>query len=232
MAFIFMAMSKNPAPTTVVSSNTLKNKLGLLKNHNPKHSAASFVPICSSCSFPLNMMKTKKGSQTCDALRPSFTTDLLGSDIFDYDMEEVKLYDKEEKDVTMKRWSAKELKEGIELKINLPGFRKDDIKVSVEGTSLVITTLLGKEEDDVLIVGPDVNEDDMKTFISFGLDLDFLNLQELKAEMKNGLLKISIPKKQGRTRYLGGIGRRLRPRIKGAPKKKSRYIYAIVNGRS
>ncbi|KAI3894207.1 hypothetical protein MKX03_022632 [Papaver bracteatum] len=142
-------MAKKPTPTTVFSSNTLKNKLGLLKNPNPKFSADSFVPICSSC-------------------------------VFDSDMEEVKLYDKEEKDVMMKRWSTKELKEGIELKINLLGFGKDDIKVTIEGTSLFITTLLGKEEDDVLIVGPDVNEDDMSTFIT---------------EMKNGLLKISIPKK-------------------------------------
>ncbi|KAI3857390.1 hypothetical protein MKX03_035910 [Papaver bracteatum] len=116
----------------------------------------------------------------------------LNPNIFDSDMEEVKLYDKEEKDVMMKSWSAigqykckRKLKEGIELKINLPGFEKDDIKVSVEGTSLVITTLVGKEEDDVLIVGPDVNEDDMNTFISFGLE----------SEMKNGLFKIFIPNK-------------------------------------
>ncbi|KAI3854769.1 hypothetical protein MKW92_014564 [Papaver armeniacum] len=164
MASIFMAMSKKPAPN-VVSSNTLKNKLGLLKNPNPKRSAASFIPVCS---FPLNMTKDKKGSHSTNALRPSFTTDLLSS----------------------------ELKEGIELKINLPGFGTDDIKVTVEGTSLVITTLLGKKEDDVLVVGPDVNEDDMNTVIVFDdLDFDFLNLQELKAEMKNGLLKISIPKK-------------------------------------
>ncbi|KAI3869848.1 hypothetical protein MKW98_031029 [Papaver atlanticum] len=199
MASIFMAMSKKLAPT-VVSSNTLKNKLGLLKNPNPKRSAASFVPICSSCSFPLNMMENKKGSHTMLFVLVSLLIFLVQVYIrciyvFDSDMEEVKLYDKEEKDVMMKRWGAQELKEGIELKINLPGFGKDDIKVTVAGTSLVITTLLGKEEDDVLIVGPDVNEDDKNTFISFGLDLDFLNLQESKAEMKNGLLKISIPKK-------------------------------------
>ncbi|XP_026445693.1 heat shock 22 kDa protein, mitochondrial-like [Papaver somniferum] len=142
-------------------------------------------------------MKNKKGSHISDA-RPSFTThDLLSSDLFDSDMEEeVKLYDKEEeKDVMMKRWSAKELKEGIELKINLPGFGKDDIKVTVDGTSLVITTLLGKEEEDVVSVGPDVNEDDMNTVIIFDLDFDdLLNLEELKAEMKNRLLKITIPK--------------------------------------
>ncbi|KAI3838490.1 hypothetical protein MKX03_013254 [Papaver bracteatum] len=199
---IIMTMSKKPVTTTVVSPKVLKNKLHLCKNPNPKSSAASFVP---KCSFPLNMMKNKKGSHTCDALRPSFTTyDLLSSDMFNSDdmEEEVKLYDKEEeKDVMMKRWSAKELKEGIELKINLPGFGKDDIKVTVEGTSLVLTSLLGKEEDDekpagdVVSVGPDANEDDMNTGIIFDLDFDdFLNLQELKAEMKNGLLKISIPK--------------------------------------
>ncbi|KAI3896192.1 hypothetical protein MKW92_026287 [Papaver armeniacum] len=201
---IMATMSKKPAvTTTVVTPKVLKNKLHLFKNPNPKRSAASFVP---KCSFPLTK-KNKKGSHISDALRPSFTTDdLLSSDMFDSDMEEevMKLYEKEEeKDVMMKRWSAKELKEGIELKINLPGFGKDDIKVTVEGTSLVITSLLGKEEEDekpagdVVTVGLDVNEDDMNTGIIFNLDLhfDFLNLQELKAEMKNGLLKISIPKK-------------------------------------
>ncbi|KAI3960231.1 hypothetical protein MKW98_016955 [Papaver atlanticum] len=207
MASIFMTMSKKPVPT-VVSSNNLKNKLGLLKNPNPKRSAVSSVPIFS---FPLNMMKNKKGSHISDAhaLRASFTTDLLSSDVFGSEIEEVKLYDKElydkeEKDVMMKRWSVKELKEGIELKINLPGFGKDDVKVTVEGTSLVITTLLGKEK--LGDVGPAVvngdsyyvydsdDKDDMNTFISFDLDLDFLNLQELKAEMKNGLLKICVPK--------------------------------------
>ncbi|KAI3855484.1 hypothetical protein MKX03_004341 [Papaver bracteatum] len=158
MASIFMTMSKKPVPT-VVSSNNLKNKLGLVQNPNPK------------------------------------------PDVFDSGMEEMKLYDKEEKDVMMKRWSVKELKEGIELKINLPGFGKDDVKVTVEGTSLVITTLLGKEKlgdvvnGDSYYVYDSDDKDDMNTFISFDLlDLDFLNLQELKAEMKNGLLKISIPK--------------------------------------
>ncbi|KAI3939286.1 hypothetical protein MKW92_022950 [Papaver armeniacum] len=185
---IMATMSKKPVTTTVVTPKVLKNKLHLFKNPNPKRSVASFVP---KCSFPLTK-KNKKGSHISDDLRPSFTTDdLLSSG----GAEEVKLYDKEEeKDVMMKRWSAKELKEeGIELKINLPGFGKDDIKVTVEGK---------EEEDekpagDVVSVGPDVNEDDMNTVIIFNLDLefDFLNLQELKAEMKNGLLKISIPKK-------------------------------------
>ncbi|XP_026458976.1 heat shock 22 kDa protein, mitochondrial-like [Papaver somniferum] len=192
---IMATMSKKPITTSVVTPKVMKNKLHLFKNPNPKRSAVSFVP---KCSFPLTK-KNKKGSDhICDALRPSFPThDLISSDIFVSDMEEeVKLYDKEEvKDLMMNRWSAKELKEGIELKINLPGFGKDDIKVTVDGTSLVITSLLGKEEDDVVGVGLDVNEDDMNTVIIFDLDFDdLLNLQELKAEMKNGLLKISIPK--------------------------------------
>ncbi|RZC73148.1 hypothetical protein C5167_048628 [Papaver somniferum] len=215
MASIFMAMPKKPVPT-VVSSNTLKNKLGLLKkpnlkrpaslvshlkNPNPKRSAS----LVSKCSSPLNMKNKKGSSYICGSLRPAFTTDdLLSSDFYDSDMEEMELYDKEEENAMMKRWSAKELKEGIELKINFPGFGKDDIKVTVEGTALVITSLLGKEEEDekpagdVVIVGSDVNEDDMNsTGIIFDLDLDYddLNLQELKAEMKNGLLKVSIPKK-------------------------------------
>ncbi|KAI3886074.1 hypothetical protein MKX03_003655 [Papaver bracteatum] len=164
MASIFMVMPKKPVVPTVVSSNTLKNKLASLvshlKNPNPKRSAS----LVSKCSSPLNMMKNKKGSSyICGSLRPAFTTDdLLSSE--------------------------------------------EDIKVTVEGTALVITSLLGKEEEDekpagdvVVSVGPDVNDDDMNstTGIIFDLDLDYddLNLQELKAEMKNGLLKISIPNK-------------------------------------
>ncbi|XP_026458961.1 heat shock 22 kDa protein, mitochondrial-like [Papaver somniferum] len=191
---IMATMSKKHVTASVVTPKVMKNKLHLFKNPNPRRSAVSFV---SKCSFPLTKKNKKESDHICDALRPSFPThDLISSDIFDSDMEEeVKLYDKEEeKDVMMERWSAKELKEGIELKINLPGFGKNDIKVTVKGTSLIITSLLGKEEDDVLIVGPDVNEDDMNNFISFDLDLDFLNVQELKAEMKDGLLKITIPK--------------------------------------
>ncbi|KAI3944468.1 hypothetical protein MKW98_006629 [Papaver atlanticum] len=201
MASFIMAMPMKPVVPTVVSSNLLKNKLGLLKkpnlkrpaslvshlkNRNPKRSAS----LVSKCSSPLNMKNKKGSSYICGALRPTFTTDdLLSSDLFDSDMEEMELCDKEEENVMMKRWSAKELKEGIELKINLPGFGKDDIKVTVEGASLVITTCWR------CCFGPDVNEDDMNsTGIIFDLDLDFddLNLQELKAEMKNGLLKISI----------------------------------------
>ncbi|XP_026445689.1 heat shock 22 kDa protein, mitochondrial-like [Papaver somniferum] len=164
---------------------------------------ASFIPIIMATmskkpAATITVVTPKKGSHISDALRPSFTTDdLLSSDMFGSDMEEeVNLYDKEEeKDVMMKRWSAKERKEGIEFKINFPGFGKDDIKVTVDGISLVITSLLGKEEEDVVIIGPDVNEDDMNTVIIFDMDFDdLLNLQELKDEMKNGLLEITIPK--------------------------------------
>ncbi|KAI3959936.1 hypothetical protein MKW92_040393, partial [Papaver armeniacum] len=74
--------------------------------------------------------------------------------------------------------NGKELKEGIELKINFP-----------EGTSLVITSLLGKEEEDekpVVSVGPDVNEDDMNiTGIIFDLDLDFDDLNLYRTESRD-----------------------------------------------
>ncbi|MCL7050801.1 hypothetical protein MKW94_027887 [Papaver nudicaule] len=208
MASIIMSLSKKPA-------DILKNKLHLSKNPNPKRSV-SFVP---RCSFPLNLMKNKKGSQTRFGFLPSGTTDLsslLGSDFFDSEMED-ELYDDEEEQVMMKRWKARELEDGVELKVNMPGFGKDDIKVTVEDdASLVICTLLGKEDDEKpaagLNVDPDVvvngepdnsnnnpeydddSDDEDGTMIIFDLDVDLLNLQALKAEMKNGLLKIFIPK--------------------------------------
>ncbi|MCL7050025.1 hypothetical protein MKW94_016178 [Papaver nudicaule] len=78
----------------------------------------------------------------------------------------------------MKIWSAEENEGGVDLKINMPGFGKDDVQVTVEEKTLFVE---GKEEN---AVNP----------ISFELDPDFLKVNEMKAGMKNGVLKIFIPK--------------------------------------
>ncbi|MCL7041247.1 hypothetical protein MKW94_004931 [Papaver nudicaule] len=82
------------------------------------------------------------------------------------------------KENKMKIWSAEENEGGVDLKINMPGFGKDDVQVTLEEKTLFIK---GKEEN---AVKP----------ISFELDLDIFKVNEMKAEMKNGVLKIFIPK--------------------------------------
>ncbi|KAI3875595.1 hypothetical protein MKW92_028466 [Papaver armeniacum] len=65
----------------------------------------------------------------------------------DYDSSSGEEEIEEEEENMMKRWTVGELEEGVELKINMPGLGKDDVK-----------------------------------------------LNEMRAEMKNGVLKIFIPK--------------------------------------
>ncbi|KAI3875597.1 hypothetical protein MKW92_028468 [Papaver armeniacum] len=98
----------------------------------------------------------------------------------------------------MKRWNVRELEDGVELKINLPGHGNDDVKVTLEETTLLIKgSEAGKHVS--VVNGDNTNTDDdeddmMNTIISFEMDVDFLKLNEMRAEMKNGLLKIFIPK--------------------------------------
>ncbi|KAI3859204.1 hypothetical protein MKX03_034608 [Papaver bracteatum] len=100
---------------------------------------------------------------------------------FDSSEEEEEEEEVEEENM-MKRWTVRELEEGVELKINMPGIGKEDVKVTLEGTTLLIKTT----DDD--------ENDMMNTIISFEMDLDFLKLNEMRAEMKNGVLLIFIPK--------------------------------------
>ncbi|KAI3851870.1 hypothetical protein MKW98_019869, partial [Papaver atlanticum] len=51
----------------------------------------------------------------------------------DYDSEEV-----EEEENLMKRWTIRELEQGVELKINIPSLGKEDVNVTLEETTLLI----------------------------------------------------------------------------------------------
>ncbi|MCL7048339.1 hypothetical protein MKW94_003371 [Papaver nudicaule] len=171
----------------------------VLKNSSPNRSVVSVVNPFSESFLP-DFFHTllKNSKEHAASSRSEASSDpYLSSDLF-YDMESIPyevlkdLFHGEgrqeenkmiksscsKKENKMKIWNAEENEGGVDLKINMPGFGKDDVQVTLEEKTLFIK---GKEEN---AVNP----------ISFELDLDIFKVNEMKAEMKNGVMKIFIPK--------------------------------------
>ena len=138
-------------------------------------------------------------------LMPSiFRTNSLIDDLFDDDWFD----DKEFKNVEKKLYGhraknvmntdVKETEDGYELEMDLPGFKKDEIKASLENGYLTITAEKGLEKDQ--------KEEDGKKYIcrerysgscqrTFYVG-DEIEQDDIKASFKHGILRLDIPKKQ------------------------------------
>uniref|UniRef100_A0A6N2JZ18 SHSP domain-containing protein n=1 Tax=Salix viminalis TaxID=40686 RepID=A0A6N2JZ18_SALVM len=83
-------------------------------------------------------------------------------------------------------WDAQETDDALNLRIDMPGLGKEDIKVSVEQNSLVIKGEAEKKSDD---------EENARRYSSrIDLPEKMYKTDEIKAEMKNGVLKVVVPK--------------------------------------
>ena len=83
-------------------------------------------------------------------------------------------------------WDVKEDDNCLYLRMDMPGLSKDDVKVSVEQNTLIIKGEAEKESED---------EEDRRRFSSrLDLPANLYELNSIKAEMKNGVLKVAVPK--------------------------------------
>lgn len=76
---------------------------------------------------------------------------------------------------------------GLLLRMDMPGLGKEDVKVAVEQNTLIVKGEGGKESE---------NEEEGGRRYSSRLDIPpkLYKLDSIKAEMKNGVLMIKIPK--------------------------------------
>ncbi|KAL7146538.1 hypothetical protein ABFS83_06G048000 [Erythranthe nasuta] len=86
-----------------------------------------------------------------------------------------------------RNWEAKETGEGLHLRMDMPGLGKEDVKVSVEQNTLVIKGEGKKEKSE---------EDGSGRRYTGRIDLPerIYRTDGIKAEMKNGVLKVFLPR--------------------------------------
>ncbi|KAK1577392.1 hypothetical protein Q3G72_021381 [Acer saccharum] len=87
---------------------------------------------------------------------------------------------------TRRGWDVKETDDGLNLRVDMPGLGKEDVKISVKQNSLIIKGEGAKEGDD---------EESVNRYSSrIELPEMMFKTDEIKAEMKNGVLKVLVPK--------------------------------------
>ena len=139
-------------------------------------------------------------------LMPSIFGENLFDDIFDFPFYDDRNENKIEKKLygrharNLMKTDIKELDNGYELEIDLPGFKKEEIHASLENGYLTISAAKGLDQD----------EQDKETghYIrreryagscerSFYVG-DGVTQEDVKAEFKHGILKLFVPKKEAK----------------------------------
>ncbi|OMO98123.1 hypothetical protein COLO4_14123 [Corchorus olitorius] len=84
-------------------------------------------------------------------------------------------------------WDAKETDEALNLRIDMPGLGKEDVKVAVEQDTLIIKGEAPKESEDD-------QESGGRYTSRITLPEKIFRTDQIRAEMKNGVLKVTVPK--------------------------------------
>ncbi len=139
-------------------------------------------------------------------LMPSIFGENLFDDLFDFPFYDDRNEQKVEKKLygrharNLMKTDIKEMDNGYQLIIDLPGFKKEEIHAALENGYLTISAAKGLDEDE--------QEKESGHYIrreryagacerSFYVG-DSISQEDIKAEFKHGILKIFVPKKEAR----------------------------------
>ena len=132
---------------------------------------------------------------------PSIFRDNLFDDMFDFDDFDKEfnrmmrpLYGKHAQN--MMKTDVRETENSYELDIDLPGFKKDEIKVELDNGYLSISAAKGLDKDEEKKDGKYIRRERYAGAMNRTFYVgDNLTQQDIQAKFEDGILKISVPKK-------------------------------------
>ena len=129
---------------------------------------------------------------------------VFGRDIFDDFMDgfafpdvNKELYGKHAKNIM--KTDVKEIEDGYEVIVDLPGFKKDEIGVELENGYLNISASKGLDKDETDKKGKYIRQEryagSMSRSFYVGEDL---TEEDIHAKFENGILRLDVPKKEAK----------------------------------
>lgn len=88
------------------------------------------------------------------------------------------------------RTDIKETDETYELELELPGYAKDEIKISLENGYLTVNATKSKKEDGKKYLRREISESTSRSYY-VGADV---TREQIKARFENGMLMLTVPK--------------------------------------
>ena len=91
----------------------------------------------------------------------------------------------------------KEMKDGYELEIDLPGFKKDEVTAELKDGYLTVSAAKGLDKDEEDKKGKYIRKERYAGALSRTFYLgEEIREEEIKAKFENGILSVSIPKEE------------------------------------
>ena len=135
-------------------------------------------------------------------LMPSiFGENLFDDDWFDFDRDfwgkKNPLYGKNAKNIM--KTDIREHDTGYELDVDLPGFKKDEINIELENGYLTISAAKGLDKDEQDKKGKYIRKERYAGAMQRSFYVgDAVTQEDVKAKFEDGILKLSIPKKDAK----------------------------------
>ena len=135
-------------------------------------------------------------------LMPSiFGENLFDDDWFDFDRDfwgrKNPLYGKNAKNIM--KTDIREHDTGYELDVDLPGFKKDEINIELENGYLTISAAKGLDKDEQDKKGKYIRQERYAGAMQRSFYVgDAVTEEDVKAKFEDGILKLSIPKKDAK----------------------------------
>ena len=134
-------------------------------------------------------------------LMPSIFNDNLFDDFFDFPFYDDKADRKIQRKLyghhagNLMKTDIKEKKDGYELEIDLPGFKKDEIQVQLKDGYLTVSAVKDLDEDEKdKETGKYIRRERYAGNLSRSFYIGDVKQEDVKAAFKNGILSISVPK--------------------------------------